>query len=58
VNQLSLDKEKELLLAHSIQIYRLIDEALRKGVKVAVCSTSNEKAVSIPACCTWKCFYR
>ncbi|XP_077253072.1 haloacid dehalogenase-like hydrolase (HAD) superfamily protein isoform X2 [Tasmannia lanceolata] len=27
-------------------VARLIDEALKKGVKVAVCSTSNEKAVS------------
>lgn len=27
-------------------VARLIDEALSKGVKVAVCSTSNEKAVS------------
>ncbi|XP_074559858.1 CBBY-like protein [Curcuma longa] len=27
-------------------VERLIDEALAKGVKVAVCSTSNEKAVS------------
>ncbi|KAJ0972830.1 hypothetical protein J5N97_020789 [Dioscorea zingiberensis] len=27
-------------------VARLIDEALTKGVKVAVCSTSNEKAVS------------
>ena len=28
-------------------MYRLIDQALDKGVKVAVCSTSNEKAVCI-----------
>lgn len=27
-------------------VARLIDEALEKGVKVAICSTSNEKAVS------------
>ncbi|XP_058093842.1 CBBY-like protein isoform X2 [Magnolia sinica] len=27
-------------------VARLIDEALAKGVKIAVCSTSNEKAVS------------
>jgi hypothetical protein len=58
VNHLSLNKEKELLLSHSIQIYRLIDEALRKGVKVAVCSTSNEKAVSKPACCAWNFFLK
>lgn len=30
-----------------IELYRLIDQALDKGVKVAVCSTSNEKAVCI-----------
>ena len=30
-----------------IKLYRLIDQALDKGVKVAVCSTSNEKAVCI-----------
>jgi len=33
----------------NFQIHRLIDEALGKEVKVAVCSTSNEKAVSNPA---------
>lgn len=27
------------------KLCRLIDQALAKGVKVAVCSTSNEKAV-------------
>ncbi len=27
-------------------ILRLVDEALSQGLKVAVCSTSNEKAVS------------
>lgn len=31
----------------NILVFRLIDEALAKGVKVAVCSTSNEKAVCI-----------
>lgn len=28
-----------------MNLLRLIDQALAKGVKVAVCSTSNEKAV-------------
>ncbi|KAF8743944.1 hypothetical protein HU200_013499 [Digitaria exilis] len=32
-------------------VKRLIDEALGKGVKVAVCSTSNEKAVSAIVSC-------
>ncbi|KAL4193474.1 hypothetical protein AMTRI_Chr06g199570 [Amborella trichopoda] len=32
-------------------VARLIDEALEKGVKVAVCSTSNEKAVSAIVSC-------
>ncbi|KAG9446337.1 hypothetical protein H6P81_012465 [Aristolochia fimbriata] len=32
-------------------VARLIDEALGKGVKVAVCSTSNEKAVSAIVSC-------
>ncbi|KAH9318470.1 hypothetical protein KI387_020239, partial [Taxus chinensis] len=27
-------------------VARIVDEAMEKGVKVAVCSTSNEKAVS------------
>ncbi|XP_031476617.1 CBBY-like protein isoform X1 [Nymphaea colorata] len=31
-------------------VARLIDEALGKGVQVAVCSTSNEKAVGISIC--------
>ncbi|KAI4968014.1 hypothetical protein ZWY2020_002849 [Hordeum vulgare] len=42
--------EKKLLpLRPGVQ--RLIDEALGKGVKVAVCSTSNEKAVSAIVSC-------
>lgn len=34
-------------------LYRLIDQALEKGVKVAVCSTSNEKAVCIIRFYNW-----
>ncbi|XP_020107164.1 haloacid dehalogenase-like hydrolase domain-containing protein At3g48420 [Ananas comosus] len=41
---MSLIEKKLLPLRPGVQ--RLIDEALAKGVKVAVCSTSNEKAVS------------
>ncbi|KAF0921620.1 hypothetical protein E2562_011372, partial [Oryza meyeriana var. granulata] len=41
---MALIEKKLLPLRPGVQ--RLIDEALGKGVKVAVCSTSNEKAVS------------
>ncbi|XP_073012903.1 CBBY-like protein [Typha latifolia] len=41
---MALIEKKLLPLRPGVQ--RLIDEALAKGVKVAVCSTSNEKAVS------------
>ena len=39
------DEHREKMVIFIIKIYRLIDQALGKGVKVAVCSTSNEKAV-------------
>uniref|UniRef100_A0A7N2MNA8 Uncharacterized protein n=1 Tax=Quercus lobata TaxID=97700 RepID=A0A7N2MNA8_QUELO len=32
------------------KLHLLIDQALDKGVKVAVCSTSNEKVVCIISC--------
>jgi len=51
-------KWKVKLSLVNFQLYRLIDEALGKEVKVAVCSTSNEKAVSNPAIPTLKCFRR
>ncbi|KAK8953924.1 hypothetical protein KSP39_PZI002541 [Platanthera zijinensis] len=41
---MALIEKKLLPLRPGVQ--RLIDEAFAKGVKVAVCSTSNEKAVS------------
>ncbi|KAM0940799.1 putative phosphoric monoester hydrolase [Dioscorea sansibarensis] len=41
---MALIEKKQLPLRPGVA--RLIDEALAKGIKVAVCSTSNEKAVS------------
>ncbi|KAH7549778.1 hypothetical protein JRO89_XS13G0081200 [Xanthoceras sorbifolium] len=38
-------------LCRADSTFRLIDQALEKGVKVAVCSTSNEKAVSAIVSC-------
>lgn len=32
---------------HFYQTYRIMDQAFAQGVQVAVCSTSNEKAVCI-----------
>lgn len=46
---MALIEKKLLPLRPGVQ--RLIDEALGKGVKVAVCSTSNEKAVSAIVSC-------
>ncbi|KAK0588233.1 hypothetical protein LWI29_036298 [Acer saccharum] len=42
---LKLEVERKLLPLRP-GVAKLIDQALEKGVKVAVCSTSNEKAVS------------
>lgn len=36
-----------LIVCFFNQTYRLVDQALTQGVNVAVCSTSNEKAVCI-----------
>ncbi|CAO2148768.1 unnamed protein product [Urochloa humidicola] len=46
---MALIEKKLLPLRPGVQ--RLIDEALGQGVKVAVCSTSNEKAVSAIVSC-------
>ncbi|TKW00545.1 hypothetical protein SEVIR_8G117400v4 [Setaria viridis] len=46
---MALIEKKLLPLRPGVQ--RLIDEALGKGIKVAVCSTSNEKAVSAIVSC-------
>uniref|UniRef100_A0ACD5WWK0 Uncharacterized protein n=1 Tax=Avena sativa TaxID=4498 RepID=A0ACD5WWK0_AVESA len=46
---MALIEKKLLPLRPGVQ--RLIDEALGEGVKVAVCSTSNEKAVSAIVSC-------
>ncbi|KAK8982776.1 hypothetical protein V6N11_046686 [Hibiscus sabdariffa] len=42
---------KERLLPLRPGVAKLVDQALDKGVKVAVCSTSNEKAVSAVVSC-------
>jgi len=53
-----VDNTKGIQLRERHANIMLIDEALGKEVKVAVCSTSNEKAVSNPAIPTLKCFRR